>query len=164
MALRAGLETPGQFCWRWSKFVRLQLLEHLTAPPKNSLMRPEKLVRRAGEEIAADILHIGRDVRRRLHTVDECHGTRRPCLRANRLNVVECPGKIARTAHTNQPRALRNNLIQSITVELKSFLVERQPANFKFKVSSQQDPWPDVGVVIHPRYNNLVARSQQAAD
>ena len=120
-------------------------------------MRAEELVGRTDQEIAADRLYVGCDVRRRLDGVDVGPGTRGAGSPADLGDVVERTREITRSPDTNQPCARIQQAVELVEVELESLHVKRQPANGEAMVASHQHPGVHVGVMLHARQHDLVA-------
>ena len=93
---------------------------------------------------------------RRLYAVDERHCPGVSGFLTDCGYIIDRAGQVACTADTDQSCAIRNNLVENIKFELECFLVERQPTNLELKISGQQHPWPDVGVMVHSGQYDLV--------
>src|SRR5210317_773610 len=164
MALRAGFETLwyGRCCG--PDLVRLQFLEQFAPSPKYALVRTEKLVGGANQEITTDGLYISCNMRDRLNTVDIRQGAGGSCLRTDRRYVVQRPGQIACAANAEEPCALRNQIIENLEIEFECVDIEGQPRDLEIQILGEHSPRPDIGIVIHARKDDLVAGSKQPAD
>ncbi len=137
VALRAGLETTWRLVRRRPDLIGIQSLEDLLAAPQDALVGTEKLVGGTHEEVAADVLHVGRYVRHALHGIDIGHRARSARFRGNCLHIVDRAGHVARGANTNQSRPVGQDLVDGIRVELVGLPVERQPADLEAEIARE---------------------------
>ncbi len=98
-------------------------------------MGAEELVRRAGEEIAAQLLYVGCDVRHRLYGVDVRHGTGSPRSATDRGDVIDRAGQIAGRAHADETRALAEEVVEDSQVKLESVEIEWQPSDLEAQIT-----------------------------
>ena len=112
-------------------------------------MRAEKLVGGARQEVATDGLHVGRNVRHRLHAVDIRQGAA-PLAFAH-IDSTSLSVPVRLLAPPTQTRRVRsvNSSSRSSRSNSNVSVIERQPLNLELEVAREQHPRPDVRVVIH---------------
>jgi hypothetical protein len=120
-------------------------------------MWPEEFIRGANEKIAAKILYIGGYMRHRLHCVNVGPRAGFVCFCADRLYIIDRARQITGATDTDQFRPVRQNVIELIKIILEGFGIEWQPSDLKVKVTSQQQPGPDIRIVSHAREDDLIA-------
>ncbi len=127
-------------------------------------MRTKELVGRAGQEVAAQLPHVNRAVRRILHGVDiaECARLSRPAN--DRRDVVDRSGGVRGVAHGHHLRAWTNLGAQVVHVERAGLGQDARDADDGATFLGQRQPGVHVGGVVERRHHDLVARRQGAAN
>ena len=72
-------------------------------------------------------------------------------------------GAVRGHAHGENPRLVAQNLGERIIGELVGLGVEVDPAHDESEVVSQQQPWGDIGVMVHAGEHDLVTALQLLA-
>ena len=100
-------------------------------------MRAEELVGRTDQEVAAQILNICCDMRRRLHRINVTPGADITRLRANAFYIIDCAGQVTCPANADQSGTLAQDFVEDAQIEFEAVRIERQPPNFEIVITSQ---------------------------
>ena len=78
--------------------------------------------------------------------------------RSHGRHVVQCPERVARGAHRNQARAHIEQVRQRVEPQAAVVRIEVEPADLHAPIFRDRKPGSDIGVVIEPRDDEIVAR------
>ncbi len=107
---------------------------------------------------APSVLHVDGIVGRELDGIEIDDGTGRPGLCREAFRVVDRAGAVGGHAHGHKPGPVAQHPGQGIVGKLVGAGVEVHPAHRQAKVLGQQQPGRHIGVVVHARQHDLVAR------
>ena len=164
LILRAGLGALGPFARRGIERRKRQRLEQLTPRVEDAGVRAVELVRRAGQEIAADALHVDELVRREVDGVDEEQRARLARDGRREREVVHRPRRVRRAADRDQLRPRRDELPQVLPVDLRCLADHPRRAHDDAAVDLQRPPRRHVGVMIEVGHDHLVSLGPCASE
>ena len=163
VVLGAGFPTVRDFVGRGPNLVGMQFLEKLRFSVEHADMRTEKLVGRAGQEVAIDRLHVDRAVRSVVNGVNEAQSSRFVSGSRDRGNIVDGSDGVRGVADGHEFRSLIDQRVESIEVERAVFDVHVGGVNDGAALF-QGPPRGDVRIVIELRDDDLVTLFQLASD
>ncbi len=126
-------------------------------------MTSEEFVGRADQEVAVDSLHIDRAVGGVMDGVHVDPGPNCVGHRGDTPHVVDGAHRVGGVAHRHQPRPLVDEPFQPIHIQGAIGRVEVGVADHDPSLLQGQ-PGGDVGIVVQPGDDDLVARAQFAAN
>ena len=119
-------------------------------------MRSAELVRRAEQNVAAELAHVDRLVRSEVHRVDPRDRARVARERADALRVRERPGRVRRQRERDHPRSLGELTLQIVVVDRQLVRHTGDPHGQPL-VGGELDPGRHAAVVIELGGQHLVA-------
>src|ERR1017187_306269 len=147
VVLRTGLPAIGQLLAAHAQLVGTQALQQFALAVENALVRTEKLVAGASEEVGVDGLHVDEAVWSVVHRVDKRHrsfGVRQP---DGFLNIVDGTHSVRGPAYCDQARVAANLGLQIEHVDGAVGGLDVRGTDLGAALF-QTDPGRDVGVVI----------------
>ena len=113
----------------------------------------------AGEhvEVAADVLHVDFEMHRRLAAVDQHRNAARMRDAHDLLDRHDGAERVRHVGDRDHLGARRQQLLELVEQEI-AVLVDRRPLDHRALALAQEMPRHDVGVVLHDREHDLVAR------
>jgi hypothetical protein len=113
----------------------------------------------AGEdvEIAVDVLHVDVEMHRGLAAVDQHRNAARMRELHHLLDRHDGAERIRHLRDRDQLGARRQQLLEFVDQEI-AFVVDRRPFDHRAVALAQEMPGHDVGMVLHDREHDLVAR------
>ena len=139
-------------------------LEQLGPAEQDADVRAEELVRRADQEVAPDRGHVDRAVRGEVDGVDVRERARIAAERAQGGDVVHRAGAVRCPAERGDPRAVGEQGGKCVGVDDADLRVDRDLAHGHAAILGRKQPRRDVGVVVEPGHQHLVARAQVAEE
>ena len=127
-------------------------------------MRPEPLVGRGDQRIAAERPEIDGMVRRRVHGVDVDAGARRVREPRHGRHVGHRADDVARRGERHPPRALREHRGHRVGLHRQPLGVRLDDAQRRTRPLRRELPRADVRVVVEAGDDELVAGTQPAGD
>ena len=125
--------------------------------------RAEHLVAREHVEVAVERLHVDHEVRHRLRAVDEHdRAARVRLLRSSRATGLIVPSAFETWLERDDLRARRQQPRERVEIDLAA-LVDRHDPQPRAGLLAQHLPRHDVGVVLEPGDEDLVARRSASA-
>jgi hypothetical protein len=121
-------------------------------------VRPEPLVGRAGDDVAAERHEVEPEVRGGVHRVDVHARARRVRRGDDALEVGDGPDRVRRRGDGDPARALGQHRLDGPRGELERARLRIGEAHGRAGALGGDDPRPHVGVVVEPRADDLVAR------
>ncbi len=106
MALGSRFEAAGNAGGGGADLVGSEALQDLPPAPEDALVRAEELVGRADQEVAAERLHVDRDMRGQLHGVDVGEGSGGARPGTDGFDVVDGAGQVAGAARADKTGAV----------------------------------------------------------
>ena len=168
---RSRLEAAGNAAVRRSReidrldhvaaaLIRRHFFQNLRAPVKHAdARRPADFVPGKNEEIAADVLHVEREMRGRLRRVHQRQRARCMRQRANFLHGIDRAERVGDMNGADDFRARRNLFRERLHVQ-RAVVENRRDDEPRSRARGDELPRHDVGVVLHVRDQNFVALAQ----
>ncbi len=143
---------------------RIEVVQAVPAPPEHADVRPVELVGGAGEEVAVEASHVGRNVRRRMDGVHEEERARGAGEGGGAGQIVDGPERVRRRAEGEEARARPDGALEISRVERPRLGPHRDEAHRHAALSLEGPPGVDVGVMVELRHDDLVPGSPPAAE
>ena len=139
-----------------SDLVRTPALCELAAHERESEMRAEELVRRAEQDVCADVLDVDRPMRRVVHGVGPGERARLVRESHDALDVDERAHGVRRERKRDDARAFGQLALEVLVVE-RRVVVDLDQLDLQAQVLGELEPRRDVPVVVELRREDLVA-------
>ncbi len=141
-----------------------ELLEQLAPRPLDADVRPEPLVGRAGERVAAERGDVDLAVRRGVDRVDVDAGAGGVGGGDDAGQVGDRADGVGGVGHGDPARAVGEHRLDRARGQLERAGLRVGEADGGAVALGVDDPRADVGVVVEARADDLVARPQRAPD
>ena len=161
---RAVLPAPGRDVGGGAELVGRQLGEQLGPRPLDADVRAEPLVGRAGERVAAERGDVDRAVRRRVDGVDVHARARGVGGGDDAGQVRDRADRVGGVGDRDPACAVGEHGLHRARGQLERLRVGLGEAHRRAVALGVDDPRGDVGVVVEPRADDLVAGLERAAD
>ena len=141
------------------QLVRMQRLEQGRVGGRQGEVRAIPLVRGAGVEVGSQRGHVDRPVRGGVHAVHVYKSADRMRQVGDPAHVGPGPDRVAGGRDRHQPGPLSDQVLVLVQRQLAGLRVDVGPAQRRPGGCRGGDPRPDVGVVVQPADEHLVAGS-----